>query len=159
MDIKTASSKWGISERSIRKAISENRVRHVVGDDGELTIPDDEIRPLKKAAIQSLLWVVLGSKNDPSWTPEISEVPDLQVDQLCSAFCQLSYRKYLDGLSDWSDIEKCFEECRVTALGMNLVKQKPLPGSGLGKAIFSESMAGVWARLLSLLPSLFGMNP
>ena len=70
MDIKTASSKWGISERSIRKAISENRVRHVVGDDGELTIPDDEIRPLKKAAIQSLLWVVLGSKNDPSWTPK-----------------------------------------------------------------------------------------
>lgn len=105
MNMEQAAALWGITLRSVKKAIKENRVRYSVGAGGEISIPDDEIRPLPKSTIQSFLWVVLRVKNDPSWHYDISKVPKISIDQIRSVFKQLIFRKYLDQVNGEEDIE------------------------------------------------------
>ena len=79
MDVSQAAKKWSLSERAVKAAVDQGKVRNKVSGDS-VYIPDDEIAPLKKSAIYALLWVVLEAKNDPSWNPDLSTVPNVTVD-------------------------------------------------------------------------------
>lgn len=151
-----AATKWGMDARSVKKAIKEDRIRHFEDQRGSIVIPDDEIMPLPKSSIQSFLWVVLAAKNDPSWHPDISMVPDVKRGQLRSIFLQLEYRQYLDHLEDRDEPNKMFEQCRITSKGLSLVRSDRLPGSRFPKSIIDEGIPALFRLLIELLPRLVG---
>lgn len=72
MNVQEAAAKWGMTERSVRKAVKEGRVRHRMSESGEVVIPHDEIGPIPKATAQTILWIILRLKNDTSWKPDFS---------------------------------------------------------------------------------------
>lgn len=156
MDISQAADKWHLSERAVRAAVQKEKVRNTVLGDG-VSIPDDEIAPLKKSAIYALLWVVLEAKNDYSWDPDISCVSDVTGETLRSAFEQLAYRGYLDRLCLNGSTGELFRMSRITRKGLELVKGRPLPGSGLSEKIIESGLAVGWDHILSALPSLLGV--
>lgn len=152
-----AASRWNLSEKAVLKAIKENRIRHFVNAEGEIIIPDDEIRPLKLCTVQSFLWIVLRFKNDCSWMPDASTVTDIQANQLSSVFKQLVYRKYLDQISGNEPVENCFRCCRVTELGLQLINKQLLPGSWIKKSFVESALGSIWNLLLEKIPSIIGI--
>lgn len=156
MDVSQAAKKWSLSERAVKAAVDQGKVRNKVSGDS-VYIPDDEIAPLKKSAIYALLWVVLEAKNDPSWNPDLSTVPNVTVDTLCVAFEQLSFREYLDHLHYDGSLRELFCMSRITRKGMDLVKKKPLPGSALSEKIIDAGLSVGWEHILGALPGLLGL--
>lgn len=154
MNVQEAAAKWGITKRSVRKAVKENRVRHRVSESGEVSIPSDEIGPIPKASVQTILWIILRLKNDASWRPDFSTVPNLPSNQLQSAFKQLAHRRYIDGISDGASLADSYSECRLTEKGLELVRAKPLPGSALGKQLVNSTANFVWLQLLDRVSRL-----
>lgn len=150
------SKKVNLKPRTIRKAIRENRIRHQSNGD-EALIPSDEIAPLSKAQIQGLIWVILRYKNDKDARPDISKIEKLEQDQLFSAFKQLNYRKFIDNFGKCDSLQSCFDLCRVTQLGIDLVQSKRLPGSFISKRLVEESLTvviTVFVQALSKYPPI-----
>jgi hypothetical protein len=158
MDMEKAAVLWGITPRSVKKAIKESRVRYSVGVGGEISIPDDEIRPLPKSTIQSFLWVVLRVKNDPSWHYDISKVPKISIDQIRSVFKQLIFRKYLDQVNGEEDIESLFKDSRITDLGLDLVNKKRFPGSYFSDSVIQGRLDVLVMMLIDKLPAILGIS-
>lgn len=144
----------GLNPRTIRKAVHDERLRFNRDSNGTITIPEDEIAPLSKAQIQSFIWIILRYKNDSSSKPDISRIEKLKQDQLNSAFKQLAFRKYIDRVERCSSAQACFDSCRVTQLGFELVEGKRLPGSIIGKKLGEESLFIALNMLISLISRL-----
>ena len=128
MNIYDAAKKWGVSVRSVRNAVKGGRVRsELVGSD--VVIPDDEIMALPKSAIQSILWAIAEVKNDPSSRLDVSDVDPLRLCDTTSAFKQLVFRRYIDGVSGGEDASIIASNCRITKKGFALLRRGRLPGS------------------------------
>lgn len=149
MNVHEAAVKWGITEHSVRKAVKENRVRHHGSESGEVSIPHDEIGPIPKASVQTILWIILRLKNDTSWKPDFSMVPDLTNDQLLPAFKQLVYRRYIDSSDEEALLATRFADCRLTEKGLGLIHREPLPGSSLGQQLLHGTATFAWQQLLT----------
>lgn len=143
MNINDASTKWNMKRRSVERVVDNRRVGSYRNSSGEVIISDDEIPSLKVASIQSLLWVVVKSKNDSKWSPDISKVSGLPVDQLISASHQLSLRKNADGLDGIEATQQRFNQCRITELGLELLHKRPLLGGVLGFKDFKDTALGI----------------
>lgn len=125
---------------------------------GDYCIPNDEIPPLPKAVIQSFLWVVLESKNDANWKPDISEVPLIQRQQLVSVFKQLIFRNYIDSVTGDEDVDALFEGCRITRKGIELTQSKRLPGSRFSGSVLKAGIQALWLLLLESIPQWLGAS-
>lgn len=149
MNVQEAAVKWGMTERSVRKAVKEGRVRYRMSESGEVVIPHDEIGPIPKATAQTILWIILRLKNDTSWKPDFSTVPDLTNDQLLPAFKQLAYRRYIDSSDEEALLTTRFADCRLTEKGLGLIHREPLPGSSLGQQLLRGTATFAWQQLLT----------
>lgn len=154
LTIEQFAKRTGLSPRTIRKAAKEGRLRFKHDSSGETTIPEDEIAPLSKAQIQSFIWVILRYKNDRCSKPDISMIEKLKQDQLNSAFKQLTFRKYIDSIDTCVSAQECFDSCRITQLGFELVEGKRLPGSIIGKKLAEEGLKQAITAFMHTLPSL-----
>lgn len=151
MSIDSFSKKTGLKVKTIQQAAEDGRIRSRRNEDGSYLIPDDEIRPLTKAQIQSLLYAILRTKNDPKSKPDISKVDDIGPDSIKSALKQLTHREYLDSINVIDDIHTCFLACRITEKGMELVERDPLPGGWIKKTMYQTGTETVVQTLLNLL--------
>ena len=155
LTLEQASKKLDIKERTLNKAVKEQRVCFERNDNGEIMLPDDAIKPLSKASIQSFLWVVLSYKNDPCSKPDVSDVKDVNLGTLNSAFKQLVFRGFIDQIDGSEDLSVCFNQCRVTQKGMNLVQGKRLPGSHFPDALLEAGFEVIFGELVKHIPEWF----
>ena len=78
-------------------------------------------------------------------------IEKLKQDQLNSAFKQLAFRKYIDNIDTCTSTRECFDSCRITQLGFELVEGRHLPGSIIGKKLGEESLNTALDTLISLI--------
>lgn len=157
-NIQTYSEKVGLNEKSAKKAIETNRIRNELNEQGEIFIPDDEIKPLKKSQIQSVIWAILRYKNEPLAVPDLSCLQDVRNSEILSVFKQLAFRKYIDGVDNSADLNQCFCNCRVTKKGFNLVERSPLPGAHISKQLIDATASFAIQGVLSWLSALLLSN-
>ena len=147
LTIQQAHQKWGVSEKTVKRAIREKRIRSFE-QDGRTFIPDDEIYALPKKAIQAVLWTIVEYKNDPDSVPDISTIDKISPGQMQTVFKHLIYRKYLDKVDGSESVDDCYKYCRITKLGISLIQKKPLPGSPLSKDLIESG-------LVTIIPAVF----
>lgn len=157
MNTKQASEKFGIKESTVLKAAGEGRLRHEKDVNGNISIPDDEIKPLAKSQIQTILWMIFKAKNEPDSEPDPSKIEDIHCDQMGSVFKQLVFRKYIDGIESFESLGECCRRCRITERGIELLQEKVLPGVPLGRKIAEASLVTILQELIQILPRWAGV--
>lgn len=156
MDVATAAKKWGLSERTVKKAVKEKRIRSE-GSGPNLTISDDEIAPMREKDIQGFLWVILRAKNDPSWRPDTSCIQGINDADVMAVFRQLLFRQYLDmeEEDDCLESSELYLRCRVTEKGFALTQKKKLPGSIIGNELMASTAKMAFEVIIQSIVRLY----
>lgn len=147
--------KWHLKEKTIKNYASA-RVGKIpdcryVG--GELLIPEDAIRPITRPVAQSLVWIIIQYKNNPSQVPDLTEL-GISANQVVSVLREMYRQGYI--LNEPSltneDPGKLLRDCVIGSGGFDLVMYKRRSReNGIPEALTPQNMSLAFAAVQTVL--------